>query len=395
MSAIVSAHAETTAPPFASHRRLQRGVLGFGLLRMTDYLPPRRLQHFGEASPGAHAFRVLQRRFRLGFHHKPQGRGLESLVMRLSAFAVLLLVVAVLPPSAPALPDVMAVTLTVDGEAAHGLVAFPSGPCSGVAVIAHGLGHTASSHTTHLANLAGHGLVAIAMDYRGPQAGFPLANGAADTIAATHFAKANCPGKPAYFYSVSMGTAVAALVLPQIAQEFDYWVNNEGLANLFESWSEARAVCPAVAFACPISVSIEHETGGTPVEQPEAFAARSAALRAHEMTALKGVILTHGLNDGMVPYNQGREMVTALRAAGIPSDFYTVVRGEPGGEGTTLTGHASHSLDNGFAGHGTESNDAHTLTALSFSLFTQIATGHYGQPSNAEFVVDGTLGTLP
>jgi hypothetical protein len=87
-------------------------------------------------------------------------------------------------------------------------------------------------------------------------------------------------------------------------------------------------------------------------------------------------------------------MATALRAVGVPTDMTTVVRGEPGGEGTTLTGYACHCLDNGFAGHGTESNDAHTLTRLSFELLDDVLLGRL-VPSGQERVTDRDLGTLP
>jgi hypothetical protein len=48
----------------------------------------------------------------------------------------------------------------------------------------------------------------------------------------------------------------------------------------------------------------------------------------------------------------------------------------------------------GLAGHGTESNDAHALTELSFALLDDVLSGAL-VPSGQERVVDEGLGSLP
>lgn len=311
--------------------------------------------------------------------------------------AILLLApAAVVPASDGAVEDLV---LTVDGQPAHGLVTRTDGAPTANVLVLHGYGHQAESHRGHLEALALRGAAAVAMDYRGPVSGFPLANGAADSCAAFAPLVEAHPDAPRILYSVSMGTAVASLVLEQ-CPVFDWWVNNEGLAMLHETWAGATAL---YASGNPTAVNakdgLEAECGGTPATAPDCYLARSAALKAAQYTRLKGVYLTHGLNDGLVPYDQGREMVAALRAQGIPSDFYTVVRGNPGGEGTSVTGYAGVQVD-GLAGHGTESEDTHALTALSFSLLYRLVEGALAPPANAEFVVDrevddAGLGTLP
>lgn len=290
------------------------------------------------------------------------------------------LLLALVPATASEGAHVEAYSVSVGGETATGLLGVPAGEPLGLVVIAHGYGHNASSHAGHLQHLADQGWLGVAMDYRG--SGFPLANGSADTRAAIADLDAQYDFPKRVLYSVSMGTAVAALVLPH--ERFDLWVDNEGLAMLAEVWAEAKAVAPAIPFGATASSQIEAECGGTPAHAPDCYLARSAALRASEFD-LGGVILTHGVNDGLVGYNQGREMVTALRAEGIPSDHYTVLGCAAGGEGTTLTGYTPLG-GLGIAGHGTESNDAHCLTKLSFALLDEALAGAT-VPSNAEHVV--------
>lgn len=280
------------------------------------------------------------------------------------------------------------------GQLAHGYLAMPQSACKGIVVIAHGYGHAAGEHAGHLAHLADEGFAAIAMDYRGPLSGFPLGAGIVDTIAAAHFVRTLCPDGPAYIYSVSMGTAVAGPVLASMPNFFSVWVDSEGLSQLTETWAEAKALSPANAFAKIASDAIEAECGGVPAQRPACYQERSAALRAGEFVGLKGVILAHAVNDGLVPYNQGREMQAALNKQGIKNDFFTVVRDSNGGTGTTLTGYASHSLDNGLTGHGTESVDTDTMTSLTFRLLDQVVTGTYGPIGGSETVLESDIGSV-
>lgn len=315
---------------------------------------------------------------------------------RATALLVLgLLSLAALPltPAAPAgaTPDVFGFGVLVDGEMAYGLMSIPDGTAQGIVAVLHGYGHTSESHRGHLQDLADLGFVGFAMDYRGGE-GMHLDEGAADTCAALAYVQPFAPSRPAYLYSVSMGSAVAGMVLTQ-CPSFEYWVNNEGMTSITETWAEASALAPANAYAARAKADIEAECGGTPADAPACYAARHALLRVPEFTGLRGIVQTHGVNDGLVPYDQGREIATATRAAGIPTDFYTVVGCASGNEGTTITGYTP--LGNmGLAGHGTESLDHHCLTGLSFALLHDVITGAL-VPDDREHVVDGTLGTLP
>lgn len=307
--------------------------------------------------------------------------------MRALPLAALVLLAAA--PLVPATGGAMVVpyAIDVDGETATGRLGVPAGEPLGLVVLMHGYTHTSASHVGHLQHLADQGWLAVAMDYRGT--GFPLAAGAADTRAAIADLDARHAFPTRVLYSVSMGTAVSALLLPH--ERFDAWVNNEGLSMLHETWAGAKALSPS---GNPTAVNatrdIEAECGGSPAVAPDCYRARSAALRAAEFD-VGSVVLTHGLNDGIVPYDQGREMVAALRANGIPSDFYTVV-GCPGGEGTTITGYTPAG-PLGLAGHGSEANDTHCMTAFSFALLDDVLAGRL-VPADRERVVDPRLQPL-
>ena len=301
-------------------------------------------------------------------------------------------------PAGPLVVDY--VVASEGGAPARGLVtALPedAAPTTFV-VILHGYGHQAESHRAYLGTLAQRGVLGVAMDYRGPKDGFPLAAGAADTVAAVEdLLAANPTVERVYLYSVSMGTAVSPMVITELPGVFDAWVVGEGLSALAETWAGATALKPSGnPTAVRAASAIEEETGGTPATVPLEYAKRSAAYRVPEYQGFGlGVILTHGLNDGLVPYDQGREMVGALRANGFKADFYTVVRGDAGQEGTTITGYTPLG-GLGLAGHGTESVRSHTLTGLTLSLLDRLVDGDASVlPADRELVVDGGAGTLP
>lgn len=311
--------------------------------------------------------------------------------------AALLLLAGIAPVSATLSEASVGVDdyyVIVGSEVATGLLGLPDDPAAAdtLVVILHGYGHKAESHRGHLGAIAERGAIGVAMDYRGE--GFPLRAGADDTIAATQDLLATYTNvENVILYSVSMGTAVAPMVLAELPV-FDHWIDNEGLAMLHETWAGATVLAPANQFASDASRDIEAECGGTPATALPCYLERSAATRAGEFQGLKGVWLTHGIHDGLVPYNQGREMAAALRGVGIPADFHTVLRGETGGEGTTITGYGGMQVD-GLAGHGSESNDAHTLTGLSFGLLYALLEGTLEAPADREVVHDRGAETLP
>lgn len=305
----------------------------------------------------------------------------------LAVASVVLLVLALVPSPAQ---GATVEPYTANG-AGTGLLARPVGTPVGLVVVLHGYGHVAESHRGHLQDLADEGFLAVAMDF-GPQGGFRLGSGAAETLAAIADLDDDVAADlPRILFSVSMGTTVAGMVLAAKPGYFDSWVVSEGLSHLTETWAAAKAVSPGIAFAQQAVADIEAECGGTPAQAPLCYQARSSVLRTPEFQGLTGAVVVHGLNDGLVPYNQGRETVAALRAIGVPTDFYTVVRGDAGAEGTTITGHATFNVD-GLAGHGTESRDEHTLTGASFWLLHRVAKGEL-TPADREIVLDRDANT--
>ncbi|MGH8432849.1 MAG: alpha/beta hydrolase family protein, partial [Solimonas sp.] len=214
--------------------------------------------------------------------------------------------------------------------------------------------------------------------------------GAQDTIAATLMAKARFPSvKTVYLLGVSLGGAVSGTALTESVHAtadgkglYDYWVALEPLSNVFEAYPEAAAALPEVA------ASLEEETGGTPLTQPQAYQRRSPALRTQEMAAagLRAVAIVHGVNDGLVTYNQGRELALGLVASGIPVRLLTVLRHaegqDPGTTGTgTLTG-AAGIEDDPFtllrlAGHADEADSTHPVMREGFILLQQMLDGSY------------------
>lgn len=309
-------------------------------------------------------------------------------------FLVALIALAALVPFVPAVSAASSVvdyTVVVGDEVAHGLLSVPESSPSTLVVVTHGWGHTAESHRGHLQALADEGYLGVAMDFRGT--GFPLGAGAADTEAAVYDLLTAYPSvDEVVMFSVSMGTAPGAMVIADNPGLVSRWFLSEPMANLAETWAEASAVCPFVAFACAPQQQIEAECGGTPVSQAECFRERVAVARVPEFVGVRDAVVVHGVNDGLVPHNQGREVTAALRAHDVATDFYAVLRGDVGGEGTTLTGHGGSNFD-GWAGHGTESNDDHTVTKLSWELFFQWIDG--ASAANGEFVIDRELGRLP
>src|SRR5581483_43279 len=253
------------------------------------------------------------------------------------------------PPCASSVGDLVV-------GSAHGRIATPCGAPRGLVVILHGYGHQAADHDAHLARLAELGFVAFAMDYSGPVDGFPLRAGALDTEAALAQVRGEWGFSHGVLFSVSMGTAVASMVLADEHGFFTAWVDSEGLSQLAETWAEATALAPANGFAKLAAQRIQEECGGSPAVAPGCYHERSAALRAYAFEGLQEAILLHDVNDGLVPYNQGREMEAALAARGVPTEFYTVLRGEAGHEGTTLTSYGGENVD-GLAGHGDEGDD--------------------------------------
>ncbi len=290
-----------------------------------------------------------------------------------------------------------------DADAGTGLLARPSGAPKAIVVFLHGYTHEAVSWTEHMKAAADHGALAITPDYQEgtPNRGWHVSAGAEDAIKLANYFLGHCKDtiKSVIIFGVSMGGNSSGLAVASKpvrasgAPLFDYWFNIEGVSNVTETYLEASAVA-AVGneFAGFARDDIEAEMGGTLLEAPNEYLHRTIVTRGEDIKAsgVKGVVLVHGVDDGLVPYNQSREMVTALRLNGVPAEMTTVLRRGSGESGTTLTGNVI--TDSPFAGHGTESSTTQLVLRIAhdrlLALLDSIGTANEAAPQDRETVVD-------
>jgi pimeloyl-ACP methyl ester carboxylesterase len=306
---------------------------------------------------------------------------------------------------------------------ATGRYAVPTGKPKGMVLFDHGYGHTSASWVEHMKKAAKRGLIAIAPDYRGikispdsnddglPESrGWNVMTGAEDTVAAAQLFSGVCRSiKTTVVFGVSMGGNTSGLAVAMAAEPrrpngeplFDYWVDVEGAVNVVETYAGARALAPVNAFAANAQEDIEKEMGGTIEENPQAYVDHAVVSHIADIKAsgIKGVVLVHGVDDGLVPYNQAREMTALLTANQIPNDMYTVGReSKKTDDDTTATGYAGGAIDENYdsplAGHASEKSEVHIVMVTAFDRLWELFKGRAPGPAR-EFVVDGEEGTVP
>lgn len=297
-------------------------------------------------------------------------------------------------------------TETVEpGVTVTGLLGYMDGTTpTRLVVMAHGYGHNVEqSWAQHVARTVRDDTAVVTTNYRDND-GFPILKGAQDTIQATLDALDRFPSiDTVYLLGISMGGAVSGTAItesiglgPGGGSLYDHWIFVEGVSMPAETWAEASAI------GHPAAGQIEDDAGGTPLDAPDAYLRRSPALRAHEMATggIETSVVVHGLHDGLVPYNQGREMAKALVAAGIPTSMFTVTRDETGQtSGTTITKDIADvtglpdpnedTLD--LAGHGSEADYGHPVIRTGFEQLELMLDGTYVAEPYVEHVVDDQL----
>ena len=299
-------------------------------------------------------------------------------------------------------------SLAVQGQEALALVATPRKKPRGIVVFDHGYGHTMESWREHVARTADRlGVIAIAPNYRGQTVpapgqkvssrGWRVAEGAEDTIAyAQHFERLCKPTGDNVVYGVSMGGNTSGLVVaaqpkgPDGKPLFDYWVDVEGAVNVTETYAGASVLAGANEFAANAKADIEEAFGGTPMDAPDTYSERTVVNRTQDIAAagLKGVVVVHGLVDGLVPHNQSRELQALLRAQDVPLSMWTAVTKKEGTEsGTTIDGYAIGE-DSPFAGHASETSTTHVVGVAGFAALDALYAGT--QVFCSEVVYDGT-----
>lgn len=312
--------------------------------------------------------------------------------------------------------DVQRFEITVKGQPTWGLYAMPRTQPKGIVVMAHGYGHTVESWRRHLGRVADQlGVITVGMNYRGQVdvPGYPLPSsrgwqvqeGAEDSIAAGQLFSKLCPSaKTIVMYGVSMGGNTAGLAVAAGAKRangqplFDYLFDIEGAANVTETYFQARALAPSGnTYIKNALEDIEREMGGPFESRSETYLERSVVTRADDIKAsgLKGVVMVHGVVDGLVGYNQTPELYTLLRQQGIPVDLWSAVtRGEESEPGTTLDGYATSYVPgfvSPFAGHASEASESHIVGMAGFERLNALFLRNE-RPACRTGVLDGTLG---
>lgn len=311
--------------------------------------------------------------------------------------------------------DVRRFDLTVNGQSAWGLYGMPKTQPKGIVVFAHGYGHTAESWRAHLGRVASElGVITVAMNYRGQvdtpgyprptSRGWQVQEGAEDSIAAAQWFASQCPSaRTIVMYGISMGGNTAGLAVAARATRkggaplFDYLFDIEGAVNVTETYFEARGLAVSGnAFAENAVADIEREMGGPFESKSDTYLERTVVNRVDDIKAsgVKGVVMVHGVDDGLVGYNQSPEFLLLLRRAGIPVDFWTAVtRGEKSESGTTLDGYVTSFIpgfQSPFAGHASEVSETHIVGMAGFERLEALFAGE--TPACRTGVLDGTLG---
>lgn len=273
-------------------------------------------------------------------------------------------------------------------------------------VFAHGYQASSASWTDHLAQAYQHGDAGVAMDYHGTDFQtndvWKVREGAQDMIQAATFFLNTCPSiKKVVMFGVSMGGNSSGLAVAAGAKKpdgtplFDYWFDIEGVANLLEEYSGARALAPSGnKLAAGAVTAIQDECGGA----PESGATAAACYQQLTLTSrpqdiagsgVKAVVMIHAVEDGEVPSDQSKQLSTELRALGETTDVFNVLRrnaGETNSE-LSLLEYANPPFADPFAGHTGESTSTTAVMGTALALLWGLLDGTY-RPATQDHLVD-------
>jgi acetyl esterase/lipase len=287
---------------------------------------------------------------------------------------------------------------TSGGQPAKALFAVPSRKPVGIVVFDHGYSHTMYSWVRHMQRTARTlGVIVVTPDYRGqvdtfPAKGLPssrgwrVSEGATDTNAVAQlFDRACLRGKGHnVLYSVSMGGNTAGLALAAKPRRsggaplWDEWVDVEGAANVLETYQGARALAGVNTFASHATEDIEAEMGGPPEAVPQVYLDRTVVARADDIAAsgVKGVVMAHGVADGLVTHDISRQLQLRLRVLQVPVDVRAFVTHSQTSEaGTTVDGYVPTGQDSPFAGHASETSETQDVGLAGFQALAELYHG--------------------
>lgn len=284
------------------------------------------------------------------------------------------------------------------GGTAKALFVVPKGQPRGIVVFDHGYSHTMYSWVRHMERTARtlH-VIAVTPDYRGqldtfPKTGLPssrgwrVAEGAIDSNTVARLFDRACLHGQGHnvLYSVSMGGNTAGLALAAHptrlngAPMFDQWVDVEGDANVLETYEGARPLAAVNTFAAEAKADIEAEMGGTPEQVPQAYADHVVTTHAAQIASsgIKGVVMLHGVMDGLVTHDISRQLEALLLAQGMPVDFTAFVTHTAHSEsGTTIDGYLPTGQPSPFAGHASEVSETQDVGVAGFAALADIYAG--------------------
>ena len=132
-------------------------------------------------------------------------------------------------------------------------------------------------------------------------------------------------------------------------------------------------------------------------ENPVAYRDAAVVYRAGDIKSngVKGTVIVHAFDDGLVPHDQSREFATRLRQVGEPFDYFTVTRrstGEDQNESTSEGNIPGRPVDLGWAGHSWEGSDVDVVIKTGFDRLDALLQGAPGAAptcAQREFTVDG------
>ena len=286
---------------------------------------------------------------------------------------------------------------------ASGRYALPATKPAGLVVFFHGYGHTADDWEENLRSVAARdGVIALAMDYPGTDGAhtWQVEEGAIVSNAAAQWFDTKCTPSIVVAYGVSMGGNASGMALGMSQGLYDYWFDIEGANNVIETYNEARALAPANDFAAEAAHGIELEMGGK-LEDEKATAEyqrHTNVLRAEDIAAsgIQGVVMVHAVDDGLVPYNQGREMQAAMRNQETEVQFWTV--GTAGRDNdTTIDGYVTSKIPDfpltpPLAGHSNETNPDSRVSWIGFDRLDELFLNGVAPTTSGDFVYDEDTG---
>lgn len=271
-------------------------------------------------------------------------------------------------------------SVPVDGEFAHGWLAYPTDRTPDTLfVFGHGCCGALKRDAAEFFAMRfarEHGVVAVAMDYRG-RGGWDVLAGSRDTVAATEELRRRFPIRQTIAWGLSMGAEVTGMAIAARPDLFDWWVSSIGVFDLVSQWEQGT-----------FQDLIAAETGGPPGSHRAEYDRRSPAEMIERFTQLDRIYLLTGAADLTVHPTQTWEMNTFLVNAGIPVTTYTITTSSADYETWWPLHFRSDDLPLAPAGHD------HSSFVLTERILVSIMRGEphdYGDKP-VHRIWDGTLG---